>query len=187
MKPFFKSFIFSSLLAVLVLCFAGAGTLMAHGVIWDYSAKPSYGIKFSYDDDTPMKYSEVKVYGPDDPEKLSQTGRTDIYGHFAFVPAEDGLWVLTSDDNNGHLARAELTIKTEVPAEGAEAAPAQQNVNLDKVIGQATKPLKIGLVVSIFLNLALAFKVFGKKKDALPAGGQTPPSGDAPPPSQTPA
>jgi hypothetical protein len=124
-----------------------------------------------------MKFSEVKVYGPNDPEKLSQVGRTNESGHFAFVPPEDGQWLITSDDNNGHLAKAELTIKTEpAPAvgsatEGNEAAPAGQAaqaplVNLEKVIGQATKPLKIGLVISIFLNLALGFKVFGGKKGA---------------------
>jgi nickel transport protein len=153
-------------LAFLLLFFVEAGALMAHGVIWDYSAKPSYGIRFSYDDDTPMMYSEVKVYGPDDSTKLTQTGRTDADGNFGFVPSADGLWLLTSDDNNGHLAKAELTIKSQAPTAGQEgqAAPAQPNVNLDKVIGQATKPLKIGLVVSIFLNLALGYQIFGKKK-----------------------
>jgi hypothetical protein len=155
--------------AMILIILAPVASLYAHGVTWDYSDKKSYGLRFTYDDDTAMKFSEVKVYGPNDKAKLSQVGRTNETGYFAFVPGEDGEWTITSDDNNGHLATADLTIKTEeTPAAGggepaAEAAPM---VNMEKALGQATKPLKIGLVVSVFLNLALAFKAFGGKKGA---------------------
>jgi hypothetical protein len=54
------------------------------------------------------------------------------------------------------------------PATGApgQAPPAGDPpaVNIDKVVWQATKPFKIGLVVSLFLNVALGFKLYGRKK-----------------------
>jgi hypothetical protein len=159
--------------AAIALSLLGAGTLSAHGVTWDYSAKESCGLRFSYDDDTAMKFSEVKVFGPDDPEKLSQVGRTNEEGYFAFVPSVDGKWVVTSDDNNGHLAKAELDIKTQAPPSGdslQDAAPAAPQVNLEKVLGQATKPYKIGLVVSVLLTLAMVFKLYGGKKSTPKAG-----------------
>jgi hypothetical protein len=167
------------IIPAITLSLLGSGVLLAHGVTWDYSAKQSYGLRFSYDDDTAMKFSEVKVFGPNDPEKLSQVGRTNEDGYFAFVPSADGQWVITSDDNNGHLAKAELDIRPQVAPSGAsqEAAPAAPQVNLDKVLGQATKPYKIGLVVSLFLNLALGFKLFGGQKPAPKAGGGDKPEG----------
>jgi hypothetical protein len=157
--------------AVMVL-FISSG-LSAHGVTWDYSKKKSYGLEFSYDDDTPMKYVEIKVFGPDDKEKLSQTGRTDQNGYFAFIPSADGLWVVTANDNNGHLAQADLTIKSDVNSGVPQAGAPEptQEINLDKVINQATKPYKIALVICFFLLLGLVAKVYGRKKSPAKAVG----------------
>jgi hypothetical protein len=174
MKSTIRKLMARVIIAAITLSLLGSGALLAHGVTWDYSAKQSCGLRFSYDDDTAMKFSEVKVFGPDDPEKLSQVGRTNEDGYFAFVPSVDGKWVITSDDNNGHLAKAELDIKTQAAPSGASqeaATVAAPQVNLEKVLGQATKPYKIGLVVSLFLNLALGLKLFGSKKPAPKAGG----------------
>jgi hypothetical protein len=152
--------------AISLICSAAA---RAHGVTWDYSSKKTVGLVFAYDDDTPMEFAEVKVFGPNDKEKLSQVGRCDQNGAFAFIPATDGEWLVTADDNNGHLAQAVLEVKpTAAPAAPGEAPPAMEPmaVNLDKVVMQATNPSKIGLVVSLFLNVALGFKLKGRRKEA---------------------
>jgi nickel transport protein len=151
-------------LLALALCFSLPAS--AHGVVWDYSAKKSLGLQFSYDDGTTMKYSEVNVFGPDDDTKLTQIGRTDQNGYFAFIPTDPGKWVVTSNDGEGHLARAELSVAAE--AEGA--APAAPQVNVEAIAQSAAKPYKIAMIVSLFLNVALASAVF-KKGKASPAKG----------------
>jgi nickel transport protein len=138
----------------------------AHGVVWDYSAKQSLGLQFSYDDGTRMKYAEVNVFGPDDDAKLTQVGRTDQNGYFAFVPTDPGKWVVTSNDGEGHLARAELS----VAAEASGDAPAAPQVNVEAITQAAAKPYKIAMIVSLFLNVALASAIF-KKGKASPAKG----------------
>ena len=141
--------------------------LSAHGVVWEISAKKPYGLEFTYDDETPMGFAEVKVFGPNDSAKLSQTGRTDKNGYFAFIPDADGQWLVAADDGAGHLAKAELSVSSQ-PAEsgGAAVDAAAASVNTEREIAKATKPIKIGLVVSVFLNLALLAMVAKRKKTA---------------------
>lgn len=158
-------------LAVLVLS-PEPSVLYGHGVVWELSSKKTYGFEFAYDDETPMAYAEVKVFGPDDQSKLSQTGRTDKNGCFAFIPDDGGLWLVTADDGAGHLAKAELAVNlpavesVSTAGAGAAAESLAAAVNLPREIDKATKPLKIGLVVSIFINLALIAMVFKSKKTA---------------------
>ena len=138
--------------------------LSAHGVVWDISAKKSYGLEFTYDDESPMAYAEIKVFGPNDPAKLSQTGRTDKNGYFAFIPDAEGQWLVNADDGAGHLAKADLTVSSSAASAG-EADGQAAAVNIDRAIDKATKPLKIGLVVSVFLNLAFISMVLKRKKN----------------------
>jgi nickel transport protein len=172
--------------------FGSAQMLMAHGVEWEFSQKQAYGLLFTFDDDIPMGFAEVKVYGPDDPEKLSQEGRTNVNGHFAFIPPADGHWVVTCDDGTGHLAKAEFDVTTEAPAppEGAleaansAAAPpssvAPPAVNIEKEISKATKPYKVAVVLVAFIALALAFKAFKGKKPQGEGGPAETSSGEKP-------
>jgi nickel transport protein len=144
----------------------------AHAVIWDYSPKKTVGLEFSYDDGTPMAYSEIKVFGPDDLSKLSQMGRTDKNGSFAFIPETAGKWLVTSDDGNGHLAQAELAVGA--PAEAAAGQGAEAGspplANPAKAAAAASKPWKIGLVVSALLNVGLVSARVNRKQAAKPAG-----------------
>ena len=152
----------------LLLCIPSAN-LWAHGVDWILSSKKTYGVEFTYDDESPMAYAEVKIFGPNDSTKLSQTGRTDKNGYFAFIPDADGQWLMAADDGAGHLAKAELSVSLAAASGGAadiSGAPAVSSVNLDREIAKATKPMKIGLVISIFLNLALISMIVKRKKPA---------------------
>jgi nickel transport protein len=162
----------------LALLLLSPNNLEAHGVTWDYSSKDSVGLEFSYDDGTPMLYVEINVYGPDNESLLSQTGRTDKNGYFAFIPETSGNWLVTANDGEGHLARAELTInpKTSQSPEastGDQASDSQDaqpstnpnpTFNAQKVAAAAAKPYKIVMIVSIFINIALASMLYKKKK-----------------------
>ena len=114
-----------------------------------------------------MAFAEVKVFGPNDSSALSQIGRTDKNGSFAFIPAESGAWLVTSDDGTGHLAKAQLTVAPlKAPATTQEAAPTPPPANLDKVVNQATKTWKMFLVISVFVNIALLTTVFKRQKNS---------------------
>ena len=154
-----------------LLVWGTSADLWAHGVDWILSSKKTFGVEFTYDDETPMAYAEIKIFGPNDPAKLSQTGRTDKNGFFAFIPDAEGQWLMTADDGAGHLAKAELSVSFETASQGGSPADASNNaaaasVNLEREISKATKPMKIGLVISIFLNLAFISMIVKRKKPA---------------------
>jgi hypothetical protein len=123
-----------------------------------------------------MRYVEIKVFGPDDDNKLSQTGRTDKNGYFAFIPDSGGQWVVTANDGEGHLARAELAVAAPAPAAatepgqepslGAETPPATGLVNTERLAAAAAKPYKIVMVVSLFLNVALLSTILKRGKSS---------------------
>lgn len=166
-KSFACRSLFSAMIWTVAVIFWVLPTVVsAHGVAWELSAKKSYGLEFSYDDGSPMSYAEIKVFGPDDPEKLSQTGRTDKNGYFAFIPDAEGQWLVAAEDGAGHLAKAELAVNLQ-PAEengGGTVDAATASVNTQREIARANKPFKIALVISILLNLALVAMVARKKR-----------------------
>jgi hypothetical protein len=170
-----NSFCFFSLLSVLFpLAFLlSTSVVLAHGVIADQSPKKAYGFQFSYDDGTDMQFAEVKVYGPNDFEKVSQVGRTNNMGTYAFIPPEDGKWLLKADDGQGHLAQVELevTSKPQVPEASANSSTsppiaevAPPTVNVDRIVASATKPYKMAVVILALIALGFGWKVFNSSK-----------------------
>ncbi|MDR2461224.1 MAG: hypothetical protein LBE38_10695 [Deltaproteobacteria bacterium] len=163
-----------TLFTLLTICiFASSQILFAHGVEWDFSQKKAYALQFTYDDGMAMSFSQIKVYGPDNLEKLVQEGRTNEFGYFAFIPTGDGHWLVTSDDGTGHLCRAEFDVKTETPEaiNTTEEASTPQApiieppaINIDKVISGATKPYKIAVTLEGFLIIGLGYMAFKKNK-----------------------
>lgn len=136
--------------------------LLAHGVSWNLSAQKAYGFEFSFDDGTPMAFAEVKVFRPGQNEAPSQIGRADKNGWFAFIPDADGLWTIKADDGTGHLAQAQLNVAGPdgTEAAGTEAPPQDTG----RAVTEATKPFKIALVISIFLNVAAVAVLCRRKK-----------------------
>ncbi len=148
---------------LLLVCSFNAHEVNAHGVKWEMSQNKAYGFMFGYADDTFMKNATVQVFGPNDAEKLYQEGKTDEKGHYAFIPAVAGEWILKANDGAGHLVTAKLVLKEEDMSKGAQSTQAA-GVNLENATANAVKPFKMGLVVSILLNLAFLFLYFKKKK-----------------------
>jgi hypothetical protein len=170
-KPLF--FIFTLTAFITVVLLSSPPSILAHGVIADQSSEKAYGFQFSYDDGTDMSFVEVKVYGPDDPEKVSQVGRTNMAGTFAFIPPEEGAWVIKADDGQGHLAQVELDISS-APAPEALNDPSANltiteivpPVNVDRIVSAATKPYKMAVVILALIVLGLGWKIFVSSKSS---------------------
>lgn len=109
--------------AALLASAALPSLLAAHGVAWRQAPSDrTCTIGFMYSDQTPMAYSEVKVYSPDNSELEYQNSRTDANGWFAFVPNVPGEWSFASNDGMGHLSSGKLEVVFESPAARAEPA-----------------------------------------------------------------
>lgn len=141
-----------------------AAPLLAHGVSWSLSSQKVYGFEFTFDDGTPMSFAEIKVFSPGDAETLSQTGRTDKNGYFAFIPDADGKWTVRAADGTGHLARAQIEVKRLEEAGAGTVAAEAAAFETRRAVEQALKPWKIALVISVFINLAAIAAFFRRKK-----------------------
>lgn len=95
------------------LLFVLTGTLpviaAAHGV--EYTMfDGGVGIQVTYNDNSPISYSTVKIYSPSDKETVFQQGMTDKNGRFVFAPDEPGEWKIEIDDGMGHGLIEEITV-----------------------------------------------------------------------------
>ncbi|WP_417912366.1 hypothetical protein [Candidatus Electronema sp. TJ] len=68
---------------------------------------------FSYDDGSPMSFSEVEVLSPAEQKLPFQTGRADRNGYFCFRPDASGRWKLTAKDEEGHQVRMSTSVSVE--------------------------------------------------------------------------
>jgi nickel transport protein len=85
----------------------------AHGLeytVSETSGKPT--VYFHYSDGSPVSYTKVKVWSPDNDSIEFQNGRTDKNGRFSFVPDLDGFWRITVNDGMGHAATVEHQVTT---------------------------------------------------------------------------
>ncbi|MBA7495463.1 hypothetical protein ES702_06050 [subsurface metagenome] len=73
----------------------------AHGIIHK-QIEGGIGIEVTYDDGTPMSYSETRIYSPSDGETEFQHGFTDRNGRFVFSPDVEGKWKIIVNDGMGH-------------------------------------------------------------------------------------
>ena len=64
----------------------------APAAAFDLFARHEVTAQFATPDGKPMADAEVRVYGPGDPNKVVETGRTDSDGKFTFPADRDGFW-----------------------------------------------------------------------------------------------
>lgn len=148
-----------TLLRTLTLIFLLPQICFAHGVEWDMSMDKSYAVKFNFADGTPMGNASIFLYGPETSDIPKSRGYTDFNGYYAFLPDAEGIWTIKASDEAGHLTVATVDVKnqenivSEIPA-----------VTIERAINNATKPIKIGLIVSLFINIAFIAMYFKRKK-----------------------
>lgn len=114
------------LLALLLALTALSSTLvLAHGTGWEQKELgDSTAIYFFYSDGTPMSYSSVSLFSPEDAEIPYQKANTDRSGWFVFKPSVPGLWKFSASDGQGHLSAGEIEIEAQAPASSPAPASA---------------------------------------------------------------
>jgi nickel transport protein len=126
-----------------------ASAASAHGVGYRYPAARPVALEFYYSTGESMAYEETKVYSPADEKNSFQTGRTDEFGRFAFVPAVSGDWKIVVRDMEGHRAEASVAVTDEFLAGGNTDAPPAPSVPRGGDL--AVRAL---LGVSVIINIA---------------------------------
>lgn len=100
------------------------------------------GVLATYDDGTPVSFSEAHLLAPGAMEKPALVGTTDRNGCFMFRPDTNGIWKVTVDDGMGHVVTEELRF------DGHAVAPERDKGRMPKRYG-------------VIAGLALIFGVFG--------------------------
>ena len=124
--------------------------------------------EFFYSDNTPMQYSEILIYSPDNKKVEYQNGRTDQNGRFAFLAEIPGDWRINVNDGMGHAVQATVTVKpAKSESETAVKMPGNRKNEVSKknppLFGDTPMALKIVSGLSILLNIFLGLYVWKRK------------------------
>ncbi|MDR3354473.1 MAG: hypothetical protein LBO21_05500 [Synergistaceae bacterium] len=140
-----------SLIAALILGYSAAahpGAAFGHGSGYRQSKIDAVALEFYYSTGEAMAYQETKVYSPGGEGIAYQSGRTDEFGRYSFVPATEGEWRVEVKDDEGHRAEALIPITAEF-MEGASDGTA--------VPVQSSLPQGADLFVRALLGVSLIF------------------------------
>jgi nickel transport protein len=97
-----------------------AAPAFSHGVGYRRSQKQPVALEFYYSTGEVMAYTEVKVYSPDDRVSSYQSGLTDEFGRYSFVPGTEGEWRMVVSDTEGHRAEAVIPVSEAKSPDGAQ-------------------------------------------------------------------
>ncbi len=123
--------------------------LISHGVDFEFF-KGAKGIRFFYEDGTPISFGEYKIYSPD--KKVFSEGYLDKKGRVLFMPDKTGKWKIEVRDGLGHGIEKEIEIK---------------DLEKEEFIRESKIPLyfKILLVISIIFGFTgIFFYIFANRK-----------------------
>ncbi|MCU0363367.1 MAG: hypothetical protein MUE32_08420 [Bacteroidales bacterium] len=158
----------SALLALLLSILSNTG-LHAHGIhVKPVFASPSVIVYSGYSDTQPAAGALVRVFSPADQAKPFQTGTTDIYGKFAFVPYAAGEWIFSVDDQMGHAEKASVTVRAEFvdrtiesPVVMKEAAPSVAGTANLETAPEHEHEHEMPLAYKLITALSLIFGITG--------------------------
>ena len=127
-----------------------ASPVLAHGTGYNISNLKAVALEFFYSTGEKMSYREVKVFSPADSKFAAQTGRTDEFGRFAFVPNVSGDWRVIVRDEEGHQCEANITVAEDFDAAVNDSSqPEGFNLYFRAILG-----------VSLIFNIAMLIKLF---------------------------
>lgn len=144
---------------IICLIFILPTLVFAHGAKYS-TLKGGVGITAAYLDDTPLADCDVRVFSPEDSITPYQTGQTDAYGRFMFLPDKKGKWKIIVDDGMGHRVDAVIDITADMKLEPASQASGG--------LAQWQKILVALCLIFGFTGLYLFY--VSRKKQALPNG-----------------
>lgn len=135
--------------------------LWGHGTDYRLISKEAVvAAAFFYADNTPMQYSEILIFSPENDKVEFQNGRTDQNGRFAFVAETPGEWRIKVSDGMGHAVNAALTVNSadsELKTAGGMPGNPSNAVLEEKnpLFGGTPKGVKLVFGLSILLNIFL--------------------------------
>jgi nickel transport protein len=97
--------------AFIIICVAVL--VQAHGLNIHLSENPPVVIvEADYGDHHHgVSQGDVFIYAPGEMETVFQSGKTDPYGNFAFIPDKAGEWRVVVDDGTGHKNEAVIMLE----------------------------------------------------------------------------
>ena len=122
----------------------------AHGTGYRQSLMKAVTFEFAYSTGEAMSYREAKVYSPGDEKYAYQSGRTDEFGRYSFVPNVKGEWRVIVRDEEGHQCEAKIDVTDEFLS-GTETLSTQSETYDDI-------PVRALLGVSVIFNIALLIR-----------------------------
>ncbi|MEN3044618.1 MAG: hypothetical protein ABDH37_05315 [Candidatus Hydrothermales bacterium] len=82
--------------------------IFSHGIGYEFFENAK-GLRFFYEDKTPLSLAEYKIYSPDG--KIFSEGKLDRNGRVLFLPNKKGKWKIEIDDGMGHGIVKEIMIE----------------------------------------------------------------------------
>lgn len=146
--------IFLALVILVSLC----SVSYAHGTGYRHSSLRAIALEFSYSTGEAMSYREARVYSPSDEKFAAQSGRTDEYGRFAFVPNVKGEWRVIVRDEEGHQCEAKINITDEFLSGNQNLTVQADSVNDSGNDSGNEIFIRALLGVSVIFNIALVIR-----------------------------
>ena len=144
----------AKILTGLIIAVSLCSLSYAHGTGYRQSSLKSIALEFSYSTGEAMSYREARVYSPNDTKYAYQSGRTDEYGRFSFIPNVKGEWRVIVRDEEGHQCEAKLDITDEFIS-GSENLIVHSDSDYDSGNDIFIRAV---LGVSIIMNIALIIR-----------------------------
>lgn len=138
------------LIPAMIILFSSSA--FAHGTGYNISQFKAIPLEFFYSTGEKMSYREVKVFSPSDSKFAIQTGRTDEFGRFAFIPNISGDWRVIARDEEGHQCEANILVDSDFNV-----------ISQDKEISRPDLYTRSLLGVSLIFNLAFLIKIFVRR------------------------
>jgi nickel transport protein len=123
---------------------------LGHGSGYRQSKIGAVALEFYYSTGEAMAYQEARVYSPGGERTAYQSGRTDEFGRYSFVPAAEGEWRVEVRDDEGHRAEAVIPITAEFVRGEREGS---------SVLTESSLPQGADLFVRALLGISLIFNI----------------------------
>jgi nickel transport protein len=161
-EKFRLGYIFTACILTLSILI-GPTPALAHGVGYRMSDKKAVPLEFYYSTGETMAYQETLVFSPLDSKNSYQSGRTDEFGRYSFIPESEGEWRVVVKDHEGHRAEAAIQITGDFFS-GLDASPKGLTSSQPSLPQGSELFWRAVLGVSILFNIAALARARTKKE-----------------------
>ncbi len=110
---------FLIIFSILSILFFIAENSFSHGINYEIIDN-TVNVKTFFEDDTPFYPATVKVYSPENYDKVYLEGQNNENGVFSFQPNKPGEWIIMVRDKSGHGVRVNVKVKENLTVDSGE-------------------------------------------------------------------